>query len=89
VLFDEAAYKLAILTNPAAQPVFNIGTFALSTTPWNQTPINPRPRPLDNYTVTIALAGAVPEPATWAMMIGGFGLVGGALRRRARAVSFA
>lgn len=25
---------------------------------------------------------AVPEPATWAMMIGGFGIVGGALRRR-------
>jgi hypothetical protein len=24
----------------------------------------------------------VPEPATWAMMIGGFGLVGGAMRRR-------
>lgn len=27
---------------------------------------------------------AVPEPATWAMMIGGFGLVGGAMRRRTR-----
>lgn len=26
--------------------------------------------------------GGVPEPATWAMMIGGFGLVGGALRKR-------
>jgi hypothetical protein len=25
---------------------------------------------------------AVPEPATWAMMIAGFGLVGGAMRRR-------
>jgi hypothetical protein len=25
---------------------------------------------------------AVPEPATWAMMIGGFGMVGGAMRRR-------
>lgn len=25
---------------------------------------------------------AVPEPAAWAMMIGGFGLVGGAMRRR-------
>lgn len=27
-------------------------------------------------------SGAVPEPATWAMMIAGFGLVGGAMRRR-------
>ena len=26
--------------------------------------------------------GAVPEPATWAMMISGFGLVGGAMRRK-------
>ena len=35
-------------------------------------------------------AGVVPEPATWAMMIGGFGLVGAASRRRARAnVTFA
>ena len=31
---------------------------------------------------TVAPPDAVPEPATWAMMIGGFGLVGGALRRR-------
>ena len=28
------------------------------------------------------LANAVPEPASWAMIIGGFGLVGGAMRRR-------
>ncbi|QXQ06298.1 PEPxxWA-CTERM sorting domain-containing protein [Sphingosinicellaceae bacterium] len=28
------------------------------------------------------VAGAVPEPATWALMLGGFGLVGGAMRRR-------
>ena len=27
-------------------------------------------------------AAAVPEPASWAMMIAGFGVVGGALRRR-------
>jgi hypothetical protein len=39
---------------------------------------------LDNVT------NAVPEPATWAMMIGGFGLVGGAMRRSRKAsVSFA
>lgn len=28
--------------------------------------------------------GAVPEPATWAMMVGGFGIAGGALRFRRR-----
>lgn len=35
---------------------------------------------LDVYFFTAA-AGAVPEPATWAMMIVGVGLIGGALRR--------
>jgi hypothetical protein len=30
----------------------------------------------------IALNSVVPEPATWAMLIAGFGLVGGAMRRR-------
>lgn len=35
------------------------------------------------YRITGDLTGSVvPEPASWAMMIGGFGLVGGALRRR-------
>lgn len=29
--------------------------------------------------------GAIPEPATWAMMLGGFGLIGGMLRYRRRA----
>ncbi len=31
--------------------------------------------------------GAVPEPATWAMLIGGFGLVGAAARRRRAATA--
>ena len=30
------------------------------------------------------LLSAVPEPSTWAMMIGGFGLIGGLARRRSR-----
>lgn len=33
------------------------------------------------------VAGAVPEPASWAMMIAGFGLVGGLARRRAPALA--
>ena len=36
-----------------------------------------------NFRVTGTTAtAAVPEPSSWAMMIGGFGVVGGALRRR-------
>jgi len=34
-------------------------------------------------------AAAVPEPASWALMIGGFALAGGALRRRGVAIRFA
>ena len=35
------------------------------------------------------VAAAVPEPASWAMMLGGFGLIGGAMRRRRVGVRFA
>ena len=30
----------------------------------------------------VPVASAIPEPATWAMMLGGFGLLGAAMRRR-------
>lgn len=39
------------------------------------------------YSVGLVSAPAVPEPATWAMMVGGFGLLGAATRRRSRLVS--
>lgn len=35
-----------------------------------------------SFTNTFSAPGAVPEPSTWAMMILGFGAVGGVLRRR-------
>jgi hypothetical protein len=45
----------------------------------------------DNLTLATAIpaAAGVPEPASWAMMLGGFGLVGGAMRRRRAQVAFA
>jgi hypothetical protein len=42
----------------------------------------------DGYTDgTIAVSTNVPEPASWALMIAGFGLVGAAMRRRATAIA--
>jgi hypothetical protein len=41
---------------------------------------------LDNVKLDIS---AVPEPSTWALMLGGFALVGSAMRRRKTAISFA
>lgn len=37
----------------------------------------------------VVVAGPVPEPATWAMMILGFGMLGATMRRRKVAVTFA
>lgn len=42
----------------------------------------------DFATVNIGPVGAVPEPGTWAMMLGGFGLLGGAARYRRRITIF-
>jgi hypothetical protein len=44
---------------------------------------------IDNITVEAGqiFAATVPEPAAWALMIGGFGLAGAALRRRRAAVA--
>lgn len=37
-----------------------------------------------SYSGNLGLGAAVPEPASWAMMIAGFGLVGAAMRRRTK-----
>jgi opacity protein-like surface antigen len=39
--------------------------------------------------VQLVGTASVPEPASWAMMVGGFGLLGGAMRRRKASVSVA
>lgn len=35
-----------------------------------------------DYQITFGASAAVPEPASWAMFIGGFGLIGAAMRRK-------
>jgi PEP-CTERM motif len=62
-----------LFTGSANAPTFLTGSFTLN---------NPF---FGNGTLTISpIASAVPEPTTWAMMIVGFGLVGGAMRFRRR-----
>ena len=42
-----------------------------------------------SHLVFFGTQGAIPEPATWMMMLFGFGLIGGAMRRRKTVPSFA
>jgi hypothetical protein len=63
-----------LFTGSLDAPTFLTGTFTL---------VNPF---FGNGTLTISdLSAAVPEPATWIMMILGFGFVGAAMRRRSQA----
>ena len=62
-----------LYTGSESAPTFLTGTFALTQYQGTGT-----------YTLTISnpAAAAVPETATWAMMLAGFGMVGFAMRRR-------
>ncbi|MFD1610559.1 PEPxxWA-CTERM sorting domain-containing protein [Sphingomonas tabacisoli] len=55
----------------------------ITTGAWQPSPTGTL-RLLYSATSQSQIIAGVPEPATWAMMIGGFGLVGAAARRRAR-----
>lgn len=70
----------ALFSGTTANPTFLTGIFLLSTQPRNV------PTDVQNfdYQVVVRQVGAVPEPATWGMMLVGFGAVGMTLRRRRR-----
>ena len=53
--------------------------------PWHIKHLGPVTLPPAVIIEAPASVGAVPEPASWAMMLAGFGVVGGAMRRRSMA----
>lgn len=65
-----------VFSGSLSNPVFMPGTFNFTG--------------FSSGTLTVSeVAAAVPEPATWAMMIGGFALVGSTMRRRKTSLHFA
>lgn len=80
------AYILSGTVTPATGVTFNEGRFAFGSGLLN--PTSPNPAPLGSYFGANALltpiGAAVPEPATWAMMLMGFGAMGFSLRRHKR-----
>jgi hypothetical protein len=64
---------------------WKLSNYALDAGTYRLTILGSAPGIGDSLTGTINFA-AVPEPATWALMIGGFGLIGAAARRRTRTV---
>ena len=65
----------------AATPVFQAGTNTITFDVINFGQASGNPSGLRVEFLSSAV-GSAPEPATWALMIGGFGLAGAALRRR-------
>jgi hypothetical protein len=64
-----------LFSGTTAKPVFSPGTFSF-------TDFRGIPNGSSLTISAVAVTGAVPEPATWATMLAGFGGVGFAIRRR-------
>jgi hypothetical protein len=84
--FDPAGYFVngvftQLSTNGQPRPAFQIGTFSFTVTAGDSYGFYVRTTDgaLGRGALTV---GAVPEPASWAMLIAGFGLVGAVARRR-------
>jgi len=82
-------------TNPGVMDItlsngtFNGGLFGLSGGSKDGTTVDATFDWKNDPNGVAGLAGGVPEPASWALMIGGFGMAGGMLRRRRTAAAVA
>lgn len=77
--FSQFTSSEVLFTGTTAKPVFKTGAFDLTSF------VAGRSRLV--ITKSEVIGSTVPEPATWALLVTGFGLVGGAVRRRKTAVA--
>lgn len=97
--YYSAANALFAGTLLQSAPFASIGTYTgvngvIAATPFSETirydlTFTPGNGTFNGTANLTGVSGPVPELATWGMMIAGFGLVGGVLRRRRATVSFA
>ena len=73
-----AYYSRQLFGGTAAAPIFYNGVFNLSDFSGGPT--------VAKLTITNGAVAPVPEPAAWALMLVGFGVIGGTLRARSRKV---
>jgi hypothetical protein len=86
-LLDSAGTTTEIILNPTTAS-FRGFVSSNSITSLTVTSFNPGGGPTLWPSVDdLQVGGAVPEPASWALMIAGFGLVGGMMRRRSDVVA--
>lgn len=72
--FSQFTSSEVLFTGTTAQPVFKTGSFQLSSIVSGRSVLT--------ITRSAGIGSTVPEPATWAMLVAGMGMVGGAVRRR-------
>ena len=98
--WTSAAFNGPIFTSPSAVPFTHVALGARTNLPGfdlsrvllsnHQIGINWNGLTYTNGSmVELIFSGAVPEPASWAMMLTGFGAIGGAARMRRRPLTFA
>lgn len=76
-------------TNSNLNWVNYLGSFTALGNSTTLTFVNTAGGPNEGVFLDAVSVAAVPEPSTWAMLILGFGLLGGAMRRRSQALAFA
>ena len=85
----DASNTVASFTSATLSPSSTFGGFTQSRISFDANNVNLNFQGLaiaPDGVAVVDLAGGVPEPAAWALMLAGFGLVGGAMRRRQQTV---